>query len=553
MKQRLLIGLIICFLLLMPAVCGEWDVFAQSPTPYETIQPDDLIIPNGVKPSQTPYEPAASPSESSVETPIETPIEKPSPTPSASPAAGKFQRPLLSPEEESSRKANREALAKQIDNYVKNAAGWKNSQVGIYVSVVETGDMVFSKSGNLPMTPASNLKIFTTAAALNYLGPDFKFETTLWGDFSEKAAGEINSSLYLRGTGDPTFMEPYIDYPEEKLEEMVLELKKQGVKVINGDLVADDSAFDREFLGRGWKPRYLLDEYAAPAGALSVNGNTVRLVIESDRSQVLPQNSYIRLSRKASNTGSVYVTRKIGTDDIVIHGHPSGKVYRNITINNPSWVTISTFASLLKKHGIKIAGKVRLVNKSDEGYTRNLQLISRVYSPPLTEILNEINKESDNISAQHLFKAIGYFVKGKGSNDLSNEAVREFIAGAGINPSGFIMADGSGLSEYSRVTPRQFCELLVYMRYHPHWKPFFESMSAAGKDGTLKYRMADLPVNAKTGSLRGYIALSGYVTTKANQLLVFSIITNNHDQSSGTIRWIEDNLVRILAAYAAKL
>jgi len=519
---------------------------AESPKPSETPSIQQ------VEPSEMPSpEPAPTETVPRIE-PSLTP--EASPTPSLIPYPVETGKPSLPAEELKTRKRNRKILRERIRKFVNSAPTWKKPKVGIYVAVLKTGDPIYSKNGNLPMVPASNMKIMTSAAALALLGPTFQFETSLWGGNIDKETGRMEGNLYLRGTGDPTFMEPFTNSPTKVFTRMAKVLKKRGVKVIEGDVVGDDSAFDREFLGRGWKPRYLLYDYAAPAGALSINGNTVRLVIKNGKIKMIPNNGHIQLiPKKRKSRGGVYVKRKLGTDKVYIYGNSSRSVYRNLTINNPSKFTTSAFARILKKHGIKIAGKVRLIGSQDNDYMNETHKICYHLSVPLEKIVKEINKESDNICAQHVFKAIGYYAKGKGSCNYSNEAIREFLKNGGVNPSGLIMADGSGLSEYNRVTPRQLCETLAYMYGHPHGKTFFKSLPIAGRDGTLKYRMSGMKVNAKTGSLRGHIALSGYVRTKAKQALVFSIMTNYHSYSSGAIRHNENRLLKIIAGFGGKL
>ena len=548
----------------------------ESPLTEETPAPNDTPI-DGTeeKPSPSPGssstpsgEPSPSPGETK-EAPKETPSVSPSPRPTfiepvvkpvpepsqnviEIPAPKPSVKSQLSPSELRIREQNREILKKRIQQYVDNVGTWRKPVVGICVETLDTGEVIYGKNLNRPMVPASNLKVVTTAAALALLGPKFQFETSLWGNMPDEN-GVMEGNLYLRGTGDPTFMEPFTNNPTEVYSKMAQVLKKRGIKVINGDVVGDDSAFDREFLGRGWKPRYLLYEYAAPAGALSINANTIRLVIKKGVPRMIPSNGYIQLVAKKKNQRSVYVTRKLGTDRVYIYGSSPGNVYRNLTINNPSKLAISAFAKILKANGIKITGRVRLIDHKDSDYMQKTHKVCFHLSTPLGKIVREINKESDNVCAQHVFKAISYFVKGKGTCDNSNEAIREFLKAAGINASGLRMADGSGLSEYNRITPKQLCEILRYMYSHPHGKLFYKSLPVAGKDGTLAYRMSGLNVHAKTGSLKGHIALSGYVKTNAKQILVFSIMTNYHPYSSGAIRHNENQLLKVIASFGGKL
>lgn len=495
-----------------------------------------------ISPTHTSPSPNGAVSPAPAKTPSATPFVMP--TPKISP------KPVLSPEEAKYRRQNRAFLRSQLESFVKNDSVWKGCRVGIYCSVMETGDEIFSKNGSTPMIPASNMKIVTSAAALGLLGPDFRFETSVWG--GKVNNGVLQGNLYLRGTGDPTFVEPFTNDPLGVFYKMIQVLKKHGIKEINGDLVGDDSAFDREFQGRGWKTRYMLEEYAAPGGALSINANLVQVQVAGDNVKFLPTNRAMQVQRIGS-AGQVSITRRLGTDTIYIKGRSAGSAGRTVTVHNPSRFTTSVFAELLKSEGIKIRGKVRLIGTQDADYMSKTYKLCFHKSPTLLRIVKEILKESDNLCAQHVFKAIGFYAKGKGTCDNALEAVREFLKAGGVDPSGLVMADGSGLSEYNRISPKLFCEVLNYMYKHPQGKNFYNALSIAGKDGTLSYRMTDLRVNGKTGTLTGTIGLSGYVVTRGGQVVTFSILTNRNPYSNGAIRSNEDRIVRIIANFGDKL
>jgi len=510
----------------------------ESPDVEATVSPTPSGLPSSPSPSPSPM----------VEAPPKL-IILPGASPAPSPKVKTI--PPLSPEEKKRRIKNCKELGNKIRNIVNNDPAWKVARVGIYVQTLDRGHLIYEKNSNLPMIPASNLKVITSSAALSLLGPNYRFETSVWGGPVDQD-GVMQGNIYLKGTGDPTFMKPFYDNSTRVFHEFARVLKKKGIRVIDGDVVGDDSAFDREFLGRGWKSRYLMYEYAAPAGALSINGNCVRLVISGGMVSMLPGNDYVQVAYNSSG-GSISVRRKLGTDRIRVKGYTSRTAYRNITINNPSMFTTSVFAKVLKAHGIRITGKSRLIRDDELGYAEQRKKIVYHRSPPLHKIVYEINKESDNVCAQHVFKAIGYEVLGKGTCDNANQAIKDWMKKSGINPAGLAMADGSGLSVYNRVTPRLMCQILSYMTRHQYWDYFWKSLPQGGKDGTLEERMYGIPVKAKTGGLRGHIALSGYVRTKKGQLVVFSMLTNQHQHWGDRIRRNEDDVVKLIAAYNKKL
>ncbi len=192
--------------------------------------------------------------------------------------------------------ANANELKQRIYQMIRNSAAAQNGKVGVYIQVLKTGRVVYSENALKPMIPASNLKVVTTAAALDLLGPDFRYLTELRGGAAD-AQGVLHGDLYLKGQGDPTMCLPYVA-PTAPWKFFVKNLKDKGVRRIEGDLVGDDSAFDREYIGQGWFDRYLLDSYAAPVSALSLNSNVVELTITSQGVRCDPPSSGFSLLKQ---------------------------------------------------------------------------------------------------------------------------------------------------------------------------------------------------------------------------------------------------------------
>jgi serine-type D-Ala-D-Ala carboxypeptidase/endopeptidase (penicillin-binding protein 4) len=485
-------------------------------------------------------------------TPRETAVPE-TRTTQASPAPRQTSRPVIPqiPPEEAARRANSRArLSAQLDSFVKSDPVWANCLVGIHVATTDTGQQVYSRNGTRPMIPASNFKVVTSAVAMDLLGPDYRFETSVWGGEVD-SSGVMRGNLYLRGTGDPTFMYPFTNNPTTVFHQFASALKSQGVNVIEGDIVGDDSAFDREFQGRGWKERYMLESYAAPVGALSINGNIVQVNINSGNVSTQPGNKYMNIIRNLAGD-YLSITRKMGTDDVIVRGPSGGSTSRSLTVNDPSKYTTGVFAEVLRVNGIQVRGNVRLINNG-ERYQNNYARLLYHRSPPLLQILREVNKESDNTCAFHVLKAVGYELKGKGTVDNSNAVIKEWMQSAGIDTTGFVTADGSGLSVYNRISPKQLVDVLSYMPRSPQWKNFWASLPAGGIDGTMVYRLHGVPVRAKTGGLQGHISLSGYVQTKTGQMVSFAILTNNHGTTGTRVRSNEDQIVRLIAQWTETL
>ena len=426
------------------------------------------------------------------------------------------------------------------------------AQQGVYIKVLGSGRVLYSRQGTTPMVPASNLKVLTTAVALDRLGPDFRFQTSLVGPRPD-ARGVIHGDLYLQGSGDPTLTPPYCQPATEPFAFFARQLKAQGVRQVVGDIVADDSAFDREFLARGWLERYRLDSYAAPVAALSLNGNVVEVIVSAEGIRTQPPTSGLTFSNQTGSGGPVYLDRPEGSDTIVVRGTPGpGEVVRrSLTVGNPPRFAAGAFQQVLKEAGIPQKGGVRLIRPVGEpALLASMHTYARYQSVPLPEILWQINRESDNLFAQHLFKALGERRSGRGTAANGEAAVKEFMTRHGISVAGLKMFDGCGLSPLDRVTPAQLVGVLEAMHAHPRRDLFRESLPAGGQ-GTLAYRLNGLGVRAKTGTLAEDSSLSGYLVTANGQTLAFAMLFNKLEGIGSAVD-AQDRIVNLLAAWPEK-
>lgn len=447
-------------------------------------------------------------------------------------------------------------LQKNISSIVRDSEVAETASVGIFIKVLKSGEIIYERNANMPLIPASNLKILTSAAALVYLGSDYTYKTYVYGGPIDPTRGVMESSLYLVGSGDPTFVEPFCDSPIKVFESFAEKLFNMGLRKIQGDLVGDDTVFDRDFIGKGWKSRYILDNYATECGGLSLNGNLMQLIINPDGIETFPQSPDIHIVNTARPGG--YTELKVARDNekILVSGVIGwgDSRQRLIPVHNPPLFTISSFGKTLSDHNIYISGKVRLIEPQPYKYSYK-KFIPLCYheSPKLLAILKVLNKESDNFLAQQVFRTLGAVMKGKGTLRNSEEVIKEFLEKVGVETAGLEMADGCGLSTLNKVTPRQIVEVLDYMYYHTEGKKFLSTLPRAGIDGTLKYRLYGTRVIAKTGTINENSSLSGYVTTEFGQTIIFSIMTNNQKSSQGFYKDIEDRIVLSMAKWNKKI
>lgn len=438
------------------------------------------------------------------------------------------------------------------------------AHVGVVVRDPVSGEVLYSRQARQRVTPASNAKLLTSAAALEALGPDHRFRTEVLAA-GEQVGPVLRGDLYLRGTGDPTMLAA--DY--DALAEQVADA---GIRAVQGRLLADDSFFDDVPLGTGWmwddEPYY----YAAPISALTASPNTdydsgtaivrVAPTAEGQPAEVRldPPTSVLRVENRvrtaaAGTEPDVSVQREHGSTTVVVSGTvPAGAepVEDFTTVPDPTAYAADLFAQALQRHGVTVADPAgRAVVPA------GARVVAQRQSMPLSELLVPFMKLSNNGHAEILVKTMGRVERGVGSWDAGLAVLNDELRGLGVEPDVLRMVDGSGLSTMDGVTPEQLAVLLDNARERPWFQVWYDSLPVAGAadrmtGGTLRNRMggtaAENNVHAKTGSLTGVTSLSGYVTAANGQLLVFSVVFNQF--LGNAPKDLEDSIAVRLAEYS---
>jgi D-alanyl-D-alanine carboxypeptidase/D-alanyl-D-alanine-endopeptidase (penicillin-binding protein 4) len=438
-----------------------------------------------------------------------------------------------------------ETIQTKIAQYLKRP-GIRSAQWGIQFLDPSADKVLLEVNPDKAFLPASVLKVVTTSAALEKLGPDFKYHTGVYTSGTLTQDGSVSGDLILVGRGDPNLMDPYGElFEKPALQELAEKLQELGVKEINGDVIGDDSYFDHRSRGNGWSDHDLRTIYGAPISALSINNNVFWVVVRPTKLRkrvdvsIEPQTSYFYIRNLATTGGrrsktSVSVRQIPGTKTIVVSGFlRSTQVHSQyVLLEKPAEVTATMFKEELERHGITVRGKTGTIHFGDvsKEERQSWNLLAEHESPPLYRAMQIINKHSQNLHAEMLLRTLGAEFKGEGTNDAGLQVVKEFLVEAGVDSEKIRLNDGCGLSRDNLITPRFQTSLLQFLSKRPYFDLFLNTLAVSGTDGTLRNRLSSSEVrgsiHAKTGTLNGVTALSGYMTTKSGRNLVFSIFAN---------------------------
>jgi len=454
-----------------------------------------------------------------------------------------------------------EAIQTKIAQYLKRpgvrAASW-----GIEILDPAKNEILLAVNADKTFTPASVMKVVTTSAALEKLGADFRFHTGVYTDGQLLPNGTLDGNLILVGRGDPNLTDPYGELIEKPaLQELADNLRAAGVKKIQGNLIGDESYFDPASSENGWSAQQLKSVYGAPINALSANNNAISICARPSKLNNLvavslePQTSYFRV-RNLARTGGLKSKRTISarlvseSKTIVVSGIlPRGQTFsRSLVVGKPSLAATLMFREELKRHGIAADGNVDVIHSGDLPPTprNHWTLLAEHISPPLIRALEIINKRSQNLHAEMLLRTLGAEFKGAGTDAAGLQVVRDFLMEAGIETDKVQLNDGCGLSRENLITPRFQTSLLQFLSTRPYYDLFLNTLAISGTDGTLKNRMGSEQVKgyirAKTGTLHGVSALSGYMTTKSGRNLAFSIFANNVNVSMARVKKTIDEI-----------
>lgn len=438
----------------------------------------------------------------------------------------------------------------------------KHASVSVFIEDTQTGEIIYDHDSEEGIIPASVLKLYTTAAALELLGPDYSFSTVLAYSGHINNRGELDGDLIIKGGGDPAlgskrFPEYYNDFPDKWVEDLL----KLGIKRIKGQVITDDSNYDYQPVPPKWLWEDIGNYYGAGAYGLSVFDNTYEICLDtySDSTKVkikaiIPSVCRIDLSSRISvskNTDLGYVfSAPYSTNGWLAGTVPSKRndLVLRASINDPPLIMAKLMDKKLKNAGVKITREPSTIRLSGSKQYKNAVIVSVVKSPPLSQILYVLNHQSVNLYAEHLLKELGKVFRHEGSTAQGIEVIYSFLKEAGLSSDGVILADGSGLSSANLVTSRNLVSLLIYMEKNGKYFTEYKNSFATPGEGTLKTYFRD-PVftsrlSAKSGSMTRVRSYAGYFTTLSQRHMAFSIIVNNFTGPSVNISTMTENLIK---------
>lgn len=432
---------------------------------------------------------------------------------------------------------------------------------GVVVMTLE-GEELLAIRPDERFIPASNTKLFTAAAAFHFLDdldvPDHAAGTSLW--LEARGEGEA-PDLVLRGAGDASFA----DHPDclaNCLHHLADAALAAGVRRVS-DVIGDDSLLPASLWGQGWSWNNFVWYYTAPVSALSVNENTLGLRVAPGAEAGAPLEAawlagddLLTLDNRAVTGAAdaettLRMDRVPGDDRVRMTGAvPIGTPARTfaLAVQNPAETVAARLIRLLRDRDIEVEGVAKARSTRGDGFATQ---IARMTPPALIESVRRVSRDSQNLHAELLLRRIA-LARGDVSPEGGAEVLGDLVFDAGLTPVDIELFDGSGLSSYNRVSPRGAARFILWASRQAWGEDWRATLPAGGADGTLARRfrgtILEGRIFAKTGSLHGVNALSGYMLTASGRTLIFSVFANDRPADGPSIIAAMDaELVRIAA------
>lgn len=431
-----------------------------------------------------------------------------------------------------------------------------------------SGQLLEAHNPDKLVRPASNLKLLTSAAVLNELGEDYTFKTRMYG-YGHQEGRTWRGDIIIQGSGDPSISGTFFDEDRfHVFEKFYSVLDSLGISRIDGNLIGNTSFFDDEPYPKGWNWDDLTYYYGVEISALSFNENAVDLQVfanddvgETPRIQWFPfDTDYVTFLNDQVITPSnsefdEFYRRILGTNTIRLESKVPQNYYEeeSLAVMNAPRFFMDTFAKYLEDGNIVLNGRILIDNQQTNYGSRDYTTLAVHESPPLKNLLREMNKESNNFYAEMLLKtAAAERYDTQGSTELGISLIKDFAHHVGMDTTEIEMTDGSGMSPSTLLTMNDLNKMLVHLLDAPGFDSYWQTLAIGGIDGSLENRFRQSPllgrVNGKTGYVSGVRSLSGIMPTQSGEKLLFSIATNNYTEETSYIDWLHERLLEQLYA-----
>ncbi|MBD2576709.1 D-alanyl-D-alanine carboxypeptidase/D-alanyl-D-alanine-endopeptidase [Oscillatoria sp. FACHB-1406] len=427
------------------------------------------------------------------------------------------------------------------------------AQWGILLQPLDAPEPHYALNENAYFLPASTVKLLTTAAVLQRLGADYRIRTPIYIEGEAPAL----KRLILEGRGDPSL-------DSTQLQTLAAALKAQGVREI-AELVVSDRYYSEASRTSSWEFEDLYFDYAPAISPLILNQNQFALTIAPRQTgetvglswedaiaarQWQISNRAITVATEAEASG-IEIQGIFGQPILEIAGSVAiteEPVTENISILNPSQYFLDTLRSRLEAEGIRI----RSARAAQPGERWQQPEFFALESPPLTELIQTANQNSNNLYAEALLRLLGVNPEGKAAREVGISTLSETLSALGVDPESYRLADGSGLSRHNFVSPSALVQTLAKMAKTPNFADYRNSLAIAGVSGTLRNRFKNTPLQGKlwgkTGTMDGVSSLAGYLEVGRDRTYAFAIILNRSTLTPSAQRQAIDEIVLGLSA-----
>lgn len=439
-------------------------------------------------------------------------------------------------------------LATRVDKII-NHPSLKKVQFSIHILKADTGQTVYKHNAHKALSPASNMKIVTAAAAVKFLGPDYQYKTKI---------GICNNALTIISSGDPLLGDKITDAKYTRtnywiLDDIVAKLKENGITAIN-NIIVDTTIFDDQRVHPNWPKEQLNRDYACEVSGLNFNGNCIDITAQKTNGRIAiivdPATSYVRITNKvvpiSKGKGAVGSYRLQQPNNIIAFGKCKNKQGPfAVAIERPAAFFGFLLAEHLAKTGITVEGQ--LIEKTLEANC-DFKLLAE-YSTPITDCLARCNKDSFGLAAEALLKTIAADNspnQKNGSWQGGQKLISQYLLDIGIEPNEFYIDDGSGLSNENRLSANAITTVFLSVYKNAAWPAYKKSLAVGGIDGTIRKYFKEEKykgrILGKTGYIAGAKSFSGVCSTP-NGDYIFSVLTN---KANGKTRTAINNIAKAI-------